>query len=159
MYSPRQTTTRPQPGRPWQYSLKALFLITLGLAVALAVVVSFPNVIAVPVLLCLAIAIPAFLTAVAVYGAGYQRTFAIGALFPTGTLLYTTAWLMGVSLLEPPSIDLDSLEGWLAFFDHVGVTYRVYAGSVWLLAVAIGWMAVAVRYHLETRTRRGDEET
>ncbi len=159
MYSPRQKTTRPQPGRPWQYSLKTLFLITLGLAVALAVVVSFPNAIAVPVLICLAIAIPAFLTVVAIYGSRYQRTFAIGALFPTCTLLYTTGWLMGLTLIEGPRPPIDSLEDWLEFFDEVGGAYRVYAGCAWLLAVAVGWMAVAVRHHLEARARREEDET
>jgi hypothetical protein len=160
MYSPRQKTTRPQPGQPWQYSLKTLFLITLGLAVALAVVVSFPNGIAVPLLICLAIAIPAFLTVVAIYGSGYQRTFSIGALFPTCTLLYATGWLMGLTLIEGPGPStFDSLGDWLELFDEVGGPYRVYTGSAWLLAVAVGWMAVGVRYRLERRARRDDEET
>jgi len=160
MDSPRQKRTWPQPGRPWQYSMKTLMLVALGTAVALTIVVSLPNAIAVPVLICLAIAVPAFLTAVAIYGSGYQRAFSIGALYPTCTMLYATGWLMGLSLIEGPrASELDSLEGWLAFFEAVGGAYRVYTGCAWLLAVAVGWMAVAVRYHFEKRARREDDET
>jgi hypothetical protein len=159
MYSPSHNATPTPPGRPWQYSLKTLFLITLGLALALAVVVSFPSALAVPVLICLAIALPAFLTAVALYGSGYQRAFAVGALFPTCTVLYATGWLMGLTLVNSPGPSpLADLEEWLEFFEGVGPAYRVYAGAAWLLAVAVGWMAVGVRYHFERRTVREDDQ-
>ena len=155
MYSPSHNPTPPRPSRPWQYSLKTLFLITLGLAVALAIVVSFPSAIAVPVLICLAIALPAFLTMVAIYGSGYQRAFAFGALFPTCTLLYATGWLVGLTLVQG---ELSDLEDWLEFFEDTTPAYRVCAGSAWLLAVAIGWMAVGVRHHFERQTQSEDDE-
>jgi hypothetical protein len=90
MTSTQNSTTPAQPGRPLQYSLKTLLLVTLGTAVGLAIVVSSPNVIAAPMIICLTIAIPALLTVVVVYDSGYRRTFCIAALFPTCTSLYTT---------------------------------------------------------------------
>ena len=146
--------TSGRPRQPWQYSMKTLLLVTAGTAMALAILVSFPNPIAVPVLICLTIAIPAILCIVAIYGSGYQRTFCIGALFPTGITLYATGWMMGLSLIEAPSVsDLDTLEQWLEFFDEVGAPYRVYVGAAWLLAMIIGSLAVVLRRHLETRAR------
>ena len=133
MTSPDKDAASGRSGRPWQYSMTTLLLVTAGTAMALAVLVSFPSTIAVPVLICLTIAIPAVLCVVAIYGSGYQRTFCIGALFPTGIMLYTTGWLMGLSLFEPPSTsDLKTLEEWLAFLDDVSVPYRLYVGSAWL---------------------------
>ena len=154
MTSTEKDATSGRPRQPWQYSMKTLLLVTAGTAMALAILVSFPDPIAVPVLICLTITIPAILCVVAIYGSGYQRTFCIGALFPTGTMLYATGWLMGLSLIEAPSVsDLNTLKQWLAFFDEVGVPYRVYVGAAWLLAMVIGAMAVVLRRHLETRAR------
>ena len=158
MTSTHDGTTPTRPRRPWQYSMKTLFRVTFGTAVALAVVVSSPNAIAVPVMICLNIAVPAFLTVVLVYGSGYQRTFCIGALFPTWTALYATGWLLVIALMQaPPASSLDTLDGWLAFFDAIGSTYRVCTGGAWLLAV-VGSAAVGVRWHLETQTRREKKE-
>jgi hypothetical protein len=133
---------------PWQYSLKTLLVVTAAVAVALSIIVSSPDWIAVPMLMLLAIAVPALLTSVLVYGSGYQRTFCLGALFPTGIALYATGWAMGLALVDG---DLDDLGEWLEFFEAAGNPYRVYSASAWLLAIAVGSAAVAIRRRLEAR--------
>jgi hypothetical protein len=158
MTSTPNNSTSTEPRRRLQFSIRTLLWVTLATAIALAILVSSPSVVAVPVMMCLTIAIPAILTVVVIYGSGYQRTFCVGALFPTGIALYATGWLLGLSLFEPPSIDLDSLDGWLDFFDGIGSAYRAYTGCAWLLAIAVGSIAVAVRCRLQARARRDEKE-
>ncbi len=160
MTSTHDSTTSPQPGRPWQFSIKALMVVTAGTAVALTIVVSLPNVIAVPIMFCMTIVIPALLTVVVVHGPGYRRTFCIGALFPAGLALYVTGWLFGLVLMEGGRMgSLDNPGKWLKFFEGIGSTYRVYAASAWLLAVVVGMLAVGVRRRLEVRSRSDSEGT
>jgi hypothetical protein len=155
MTPPDSDTTPPQPGRPWQFSMKTLLIVTIATALGLTIVVSLPNAIAVPLMICLTVAVPALLTVVLVYGSGYQRTFCIGALFPTCLLLYVTGWLFGLALINPPVAgELDDLDQWLRFFEGIGPHYRTYAASAWLMAVIVGTLAVCVRWGLEARARR-----
>jgi len=159
MTSTHNNTTPPQPGRPWQYSLKTLLLVTLATAVALGILVSTPSGIAVPVMICLTIAIPALLTVVVVYGSGYQRTFCIGALFPTCTALYVTGWFLGLVQLELTDNSPRIVDDWLELCEGMGSVYRVYTANAWLLAILIGAAAVGVRRQLESRARREEHET
>ncbi|MHC4404620.1 MAG: hypothetical protein ACYTG0_33625 [Planctomycetota bacterium] len=147
-------------GHPWQFGVRTLLWVTLGMALALGIVVSSPSAIAVPVMMCLAITVPAVLTVVLIYGSTYQRTFCIGALFPSCVALYATGWLFGVMLFGGPQGDgLDSLDEWLELFDYLSLPCRVYVGGAWLLAVIVGSLAVGVRWQLERTARRnqGDQ--
>jgi hypothetical protein len=138
--------------------MQTLLVVTIATALGLTVVFSLPSTVAVPVMICLTVAIPALLTAVLVYGSGYERTFCIGALFPTCLLLYVTGWLFGLALLEPPGVgDLDDFDEWLQLFDEIGSPYRVYAGFAWLMGVIVGTLTVCVRWGLEARARREKE--
>ena len=111
-------------------------------------------------MICLAIAIPALLTVVVVYGSSYQRTFCIGALFPTCTELYVTGWLLvGLTQIDAYGDAMEDFEEWLELFDSLGYSYRIYTAGSWLLAVIIGAAAVGVRRRLERGARGDTRET
>lgn len=131
---------------PIRFGLGTLLVFTVIVSAALAVLVVLPEFISVPVTICLAVVVPAVVLTVAIYGRGYFRTFCMGALFPMGLLLYTTGWVLGLSLVNPPGVgDLDSLASWLKFFDKFGGPYRIYTGCSWILAVLVGMACVVVR--------------
>jgi hypothetical protein len=145
-------TTAPddEPSDPrndrFQFSLATLLWLTLAVACALALLVGMPSAVAVPILICLAIGVPAVLTTVLVYGRGYVRAFCTGALFPTGIFLYATGWVFGLTIIEGPRPGtMDSLAEWFEFFEEIGTPYRVYAGAAWALGLIVGLVCVGVR--------------
>ena len=139
----------------FQFTLTSLLLFTLAVASALTLLVVVPVVIAVPVIIFLSMAVPAVLTVGLVYGESSVRTFCIGALFPTGVLLYATGWILGLSTLEPPSTsDLESFSQWVEFFEEIAAPYRVYAGSSWVSSIVIGLICVGARRWISHAVRR-----
>jgi hypothetical protein len=142
---------------PWQFGLRALLGMTIATAVALTILFSLPDEYAVPVLVFLVIAVPAMLTVTAVYGSGYQRAFCIGALFPTGVVLYGTAWMLisFLFLLRGPR-GPGALDGefWMEFVQYLATPYRAYVGAAWVLAVVLGSLAVMIRWRLEEAKSR-----
>ena len=114
-----------------------------------------PHYVAVPVTIALSVGFPAVLTISAMYGDRVVRAFCIGALFPTGLLLYVTGWLFGLALIEGPIAgELDDILQWLEFFESLDVTYRVYAGSTWILSFVVGVACVLTRAALVRSARR-----
>jgi len=153
--SPNQPDAPGPRAEPVQFTLAALMLLTLVVAVALALLVGVPSVVAVPIMLFLAAAVPAVLTAGVVYGRGYLRAFCIGALFPTGLLLYTTGWLFGLVLVQggPPRLnELETLAQWVEFFEEIGPSYRAYAAAAWASSLLAGSLCVLARRVLLTRS-------
>jgi len=72
------------PGPSFQFSLKTLLVVTTSVAVGLSSLVAAPAVINLIAATCFLMLLPVVLTVVLVYGRGYQRTFCIGAMFPSG---------------------------------------------------------------------------
>jgi hypothetical protein len=83
-----RTHVSPEVRRPFlQFSLSTMFWITTVTAVICAILFPMPAVIAIPLILLITVALPAVLTTVIIYGGSYQRTFCIGAMFPSGIFL------------------------------------------------------------------------
>ncbi len=149
------SVTPAQSHKQFQFSLTALLVVVLAAACALSLVVVIPSGIAVPIIIFLSMAVPAVLTVGIVFGGTSLRPFCIGALFPTGVLLYATGWLFGLSVLEPPPIsDLDSMDQWMEFFEGIGTPYRVYAGSAWFFSIIIGYACVVSQRIFLSRRHR-----
>ena len=129
-----------------RFSLRALLVIFLCLAVGCALLFSTPNYIAVAALIFLNVALPAGLTMGAIYTRNTWRAFCIGGLFPSGLMLYTTGWVLGLSLFEGPG-RIRSIPEWAQFSDAIAVQYRIYVACSWVMTVLIGTMAVLIRYY------------
>lgn len=145
-----------RPNAPFQFSILTLLLFTFAFVCALSVLHIFPYYLAVPVIIALSVGFPAVLTVSAVYGDPVVRAFCIGALFPTGLLLFVTGWMFGFALLQGqgPWGELDELPKWLEFFEGVDAAYRVYAGSAWILSFLVGVACVFTRAALVRSARR-----
>lgn len=144
-----------RPNAPFQFSILTLLLFTFAFACAMAVLFVLPPYLAVPVIIALATGFPAVLTVSAVYGDGVVRAFCIGALFPTGLLLYATGWMFGLALIGGPMAgELEDLAQWLQFFESMDPKYRVYAGSTWILSFLVGVACVLTRFALVRSARR-----
>ncbi|MBN2477432.1 MAG: hypothetical protein JXB62_22695 [Pirellulales bacterium] len=155
MTSEPDSPTTSEPNRCWQFSLRTLMLAVAAISVALSILVGLPDVIAMPVLMCLAVGIPPVLVVVLVCGTRLQRAFCTAALFPTGAMLFVTAWVMTVSVFDAPGAsDLDALVDWMSFFDDIGKPFRVYSAGAWLLAMVVGGLAVWIRWRIDRSERR-----
>jgi hypothetical protein len=140
--------------QPLQFGLKTLLVLVFGAAFSIAMVVSVPSAVAVPMLMCLALAIPGVLTAVLVYGGPYQRVFCMAAIFPTGAVCFATLWLITVSLFDTPGGNLEAPSDWLDFFDAIDMPYRVYSAGAWVLGCFTGCAAMWIRKCLTTPQQR-----
>ena len=82
------------PPRPFQFTLRTMFLVTTVVAVVLGGL-SVPGKwewVRVLTAFYLAVSIPIVLVVALIYGRGSVRTFAIGTLFPAGALLWVMLW-------------------------------------------------------------------
>jgi len=66
--------------------------VTLISAILCAVLFPMPVEFAIPIMMLASVAFPAVLTTVIIYGGSYQRTFCIGAIFPSGIFLLTVPY-------------------------------------------------------------------
>jgi hypothetical protein len=83
-----------------RFSLRAILVVFVCLAVGFTLLFSTTNYIALPLLILLAVALPATLAAGTVYTRGTWQAFCIGGLFPSGLMLYITGWMLGLSIFE-----------------------------------------------------------
>jgi hypothetical protein len=128
-----------------RFSLRIVFLGVVAAAVGCALLFSTPNYIAVPALLFVVVVLPALLTAGVIFGGRGLRAFCIGALFPTGLMLYATGWLLGLSLIEGPT-RLDDPSDWMDFVERVDFPLRLYAAGSWVMALLIGALVAFIGY-------------
>lgn len=133
----------PEARRPFlQFGLGTLFWITTATAVVCAVVFRMPVEFAIPAIVFICVALPAVLTTVIIYGRSYQRTFCIGAMFPTGSLLL--AMTMSPFMLVNPN----SMGGFQAYTDFEA---RMVACAFWVSSLVLGGICVGVRRLVERR--------
>jgi hypothetical protein len=137
--SPPQGTSPFRP--PFQYSLWSMFVLTTLLAIGLGFLVAAPTWLMVVVLLLLSLALPMALTIAVIYGRGRFRTFAIGALFPAGVLIFSM-----VPLFRGPFYGIfdfggggDDLEARVILTAVVAVT-GILIAAFGLLALWIRWL-------------------
>jgi hypothetical protein len=131
-------------GLEMRFSLRGLLIVLTGVSVCSALLFSVPDSIGLLLLVFLAVAVPAALTAGAVYRRAAWRAFCIGGLFPSGLLLYVTGWMFGLSIIETPGL-IRSVSEWREFSDVVGVQFRVYSASAGLMIALLGTLVVIVR--------------
>jgi hypothetical protein len=131
----------PEAPRPFlQFGLGTLFWITTATAVVCAVVFRMPIEFAIPLIVFISVALPAVLTTVIIYGRSYQRTFCIGAMFPSVLLpLIILSGGMNVTLFHP------NLNEYEAF------PFRMTVCAFWASSLLIGGLCVGVRRLVERR--------
>ena len=143
--------TRDRHG-PVQFSLRALLVVTAVAAVLCALLTAGSPVVRWFAGLAILFLLPMLCTVMLVYGRGYQRTFAIGAIFPSGlwfltcgmlVLLYTYAVLFGGS-----SISWDEFRDSIADF---ATTLAAIAAADLIVSIVFGLLAAGLRWTIEPR--------
>ncbi len=143
------TDTHEQPEHPapgpggMQFSLRTLFIVTTGLAVTTSGVFAGPTWVSVVTAMVFTAAATIALTVVLIYGRGYQRTFCIGALFPSGLVTYQATG----SLLALMWYGMGTGSGVTAL--GVAIFLMVYC----LVVIAAGLLALGVRWMVESSRR------
>jgi len=147
---------RPAPAGPphrFQFTLSQLIVLMTLVAVFCASAISVPGWLSLILACCFAILLPMGFTVGVVYGRGYQRTFSIGALFPSGFVGLQGFGLIGLSFYPPfgggPDFDAD---------DRLWVW--VFLLAVGGVSIAFGLLAMGLRWMIESsrRRRRTDDQ-
>jgi len=138
--------------RPWQFSLRALFVLTTASAVILSASSMWPYLC---LILCVpfsCVALPAALTSGLIYGRGYVRTFCIAALLPS----ILSGFLICVYMIPISAVTLQIVQNYNEEIELSGAaTYLAcYAGIPCGASLAIGLVAVGVRWIAELVHRR-----
>lgn len=144
-----------RPAR-FQYTLRGLLALTTAVAIACAVFFTMPEWVSGLVTVCVLISTPGMLTVMVIYGRGYTRTFAIGALFPA--LLPAGLCLSPVLafyLITPAGSALggafDAMEPGVAFLISLNVYFVLVLGN--------GLLAVWVRRCVERVQRSSGSQS
>ncbi len=133
-----ESCQQPTKRRPFQFSLRTLFILTTFLAAALGMLVTAPTI----VRLCTAgfftLLLPMVLVIVLIYGRGYARTFCVGALFPSAILL----WPVSGYPVFFYAIATD--------FDEMGWWAGLWVASIVIISTIFGLLAIGVRRAIES---------
>jgi hypothetical protein len=131
----------PQARRPFlQFGLGTVLWITTATAVVCTIVFRIPKEFAEPLMLFISIVLPAVLTTVIIYGRSYQRTFCIGAMFP--------------SVFLPLFILFGGMNATLYRWNSGGYEdfpLRIAVCAFWASSPLIGGVCVGVRRLVERR--------
>jgi hypothetical protein len=141
---------QPEP-RPFQFTLRTMFIITTAVAVACGGLSTPIAGVQAATLLYLALAVLMMLTIALIYGRGYMRTFAIGAMFPAG-----------LAVLVAFGGTVDDLFG-PRFWQYRERSQGLFLAAAIVLAVivATGVIAMGIRWMVESPEReqsRQDEK-
>jgi hypothetical protein len=151
----------PVKSRPFQFSLATLFLLLLLASLAGGICFALPEGIAAAVVLFLIPCIPAMLLTCALTGAGYLRTFSIGAMFPTlMTMVVFVALFNGPPLAtsqaymiaSEPNAKERTLENWREWAFAMGIASRPAAVASWAAGLLTGLSCIGARWAI-TRKR------
>lgn len=139
-----------------QFSVRALLGLTVCVAVACSVLFAMPDQASVAVIVVISVLLPALLTTGAIHGGTYQRTFCIGALFPTAFMLLTFTlfsyyWLPMVLGRNIVPLGGPEQEANLAFW------FRVHAGASWAMSIIVGLLCLALRRLTEKGGKTGPQ--
>ncbi len=145
----------PQAGaHRFQFSVRALLVATALLAVACSGISVAPGWGLLVILWLVTVGLPAALTTIVIYGRGYLRTFAIGAMFPAAIIsvicivsLWGTTYMM-IRYHDSPRQPI-------LLFVSLGV---FFAFSIPLNA-GVGLLAVWIRRMVEPRRQRPQPES
>jgi hypothetical protein len=138
-----EATFQPTPRPRFQFQLRTALIVMTALAILLSAVFAGLPGVAMTTAVLLATGIPMCLTIVLVYGRGYQRTFCIGALFPSGLIL---SWTAPLSLPYGLMI-ADSDDPQVALV--LGIAILIGA----VVIISFGLAAVGLRWLIERQDR------
>ncbi len=142
---PPTDARNPPRARPFQFSLRTMFIVTTVAAVALGGLCTPIAGVQAATLLYLSILVPAALTVTVIYGRGYVRTFAIGALFPAG-LAFLCALIYAIG---DEVFDADK---WVTS-QEPSPAMVLTAAVVLVLVLLAGLVAVGIRRMVESAQR------
>ena len=140
------------PHRPFQFSLRSLFIVTTLVAVVCSGLFAGPVWMTVLTLIALAVLIPIAITVALVYGRGYLRTFFFGASFPWAPLLFWESYAM-----------VGVFYGGFALSDggitrETRIAVAIGVGAMALVTFLCGLFAMLVRWLVERQQRPWPEE-
>jgi hypothetical protein len=139
----RQEQKPARRASPFQFSLRALFWLTGGVAVLCSAAFAMPNWAGVPLMLLLTLALPGVAVGLLAHGGANQRAFAIGAIFPAFAIYLVGMAMLRSALSEtlPGSVVKDDRMYRLRILLLVGLLASVLCG---LLSLGVGR---AIRRH------------
>lgn len=160
METPFAVRPDAQPAaRPFQFSLRTMFIVTTVVAVLCSGLFAAPGWARILTLLCWAIALPAVMTAITIYGRGYLRTFGIGGLLAMGPLLFWNL-IAGYYILAV----FGSASDWSSLTDlDKDDEYRylpgIFVACYTALSILLGLVVVGVRWMIESSQRPHPPQT
>ena len=144
--------------RPWQFSIKTLLVLTASVAFLSMTLFVVRDDIGGPLMILFTVLYPALLVIITIYGKTPLRAFSIGALFPSGLLLYVTGWHFAYLLIEHSQRRGRELLEYLHRAGYVD-TLRVYIAGAFVLSLVVGFACVGLRAVLINQSKQSDSST
>ena len=150
--------TEPR-GHPFQFTLRTMFIVTTVVAVLCSGLFAAPGWARLLTVACWAIALPAVMATVTIYGRGYLRSFGIGGLFAMGPLLFWDL-IAGYYIL----VVFGSLSDWSSLTDldkDDGFRYvpGIFVACYTAFSILLGLVVVGVRWMIESSQRPQPPQT
>jgi hypothetical protein len=136
---------QPEP-RPFQFTLRTMFIITTVAAVGCAAAFWPTEGVRAIAVLYLIVVTPMAITVALIYGRGYVRTFCIGALFPAvATILFFIYFFIGELI---------------GAGDDQAARYKIatFMGAYLMLVSISGVLAMGIRWMVESPERERKRE-
>ena len=137
---------------PVQFSLRTIFVVTTIVGVLCGLLIGGSPIVRWCTGFALVLLLPVLWTVMIIYGRGYQRTFAIGAMFPCGILFVavgTALFFIALGILSNPPAP-----SWNEFRDYVANSAKGLACVAefnLLLSILFGVVAALLRWVIEPR--------
>jgi len=140
-----------QAGQPhrFQFTLSQLIVLMTLVAVFCASALSKPDWLSMVLAACFTFFLPMGFTVGVVYGRGYQRTFCIGALFPSGIVVLQGFGFIGLRLYRPFSGGAD-------FGGEERLWVWVFLVAVCAVSAVFGLLAIGLRWTIESSRLRAE---
>ncbi|MCH7727491.1 MAG: hypothetical protein IH991_13560 [Planctomycetes bacterium] len=144
--------------RPWQFSIKMLLVLTTCVALLSAMLFVIRDDVAGPLMILFTVLYPALLVIITIYEKTPLRAFSIGALFPSGLLLYVTGWHFAYLLIEHSQRRSGELLEYLHRAGYVD-SLRVYIAGAFVLSLVVGFACVGLRAVLINQSKQSGSST
>jgi hypothetical protein len=135
-----------------QFSLRSLFVLMAVVALLCGLLVAGSPAVRWCTGLALLLLLPLVWTVMLIYGRGYQRTFAIGAMFPGGiVLVYVSITFYYVALGMLYNVPATTWHDLRDFVGQSATTLAGIAGVELVLSILFGIVATGLRWMIEPR--------